>query len=104
MIRERESDYLSTIIDLAKVYQWIVHHSRPAWTNKGWRTAIQGDPGCPDLILVRMPRVIFAEIKTKYGKLSDDQNNWILRLVGCPGVETYIWRPDDWEEITRILR
>lgn len=59
--------------------------------------------GFPDLVLVRRPRVIFAELKSRRGKLTDDQRAWLLALGGC-SVERYIWRPADWRDVERILR
>jgi hypothetical protein len=99
----REDEFMSSVVDLAHVFRWMVHHGRPAWTEKGWRTPIQGEPGFPDLVLVRWPRVIFAELKSKQGKMSDAQAEWIAELKKCPAVEIYLWRPDDWEEIKNIL-
>jgi len=100
----REDEFMSSVVDLAHVFHWMVHHGRPAWSEKGWRTPIQGDSGFPDLVLVRWPRVIFAELKSKQGKVSDAQSGWIEALKGCPGIELYLWRPDDWLEIQHILQ
>ena len=100
----REQDFLNNVVDLAHLRGWKVHHSRPAWTGVGWRTALQGDPGCPDLLLVRKPRVILSELKSEKGKISDVQTSWVEELKGCPGIELYLWRPDDWNEIVKMLR
>ena len=29
---------------------------------------------------------------------------WLALLAGCPGVETYLWRPADLERIAEVLR
>jgi hypothetical protein len=66
-----------------------------------------GSPaGFPDLVLVRPPVIIIAELKSARGRLSSSQRAWLERFQQCsvPGrVETYIWRPGDWAEILRIL-
>ena len=82
-----------------------------AWT--GWslryhtHDSRRSHQGFPDLVLVRPPRVIFAELKgdTPYGKKgpSPDQQAWIDGLGRCPGVEVYLWRPADLDEILRVL-
>lgn len=98
-----EQGLLDSVIDLAQLRGWKVHHGRPAWSEKGWRTAIQGDAGFPDLFLARKPRVILAELKSDVGKLSAFQQSWMAELDACPGVESYVWRPAHWDEIQRIL-
>lgn len=52
----------------------------------------------------RRGRVIFAELKTRTGKLTPEQATWlsVLRQTGC--VEVYEWRPADWEAICAIFR
>ena len=106
MISPTEAEFMGQIIEMAQLRGWRVHHTRPAWTGKGWRTPIQGDPGFPDLVLVRKRgnvRVIFAELKSDKGRLAEDQGEWIRLLEGCKGVETYIWKPGMWEDILAIL-
>ena len=99
-----EEDFGKTVIELAQLYDWLVSHFRPGRTLQGWRTAIQGDKGFPDLVLVRSPRVIFAELKSERGRLTPEGKAWKELLEQCPGVEYYLWRPEDWEEIELVLR
>lgn len=93
-----ESELLSAVIELAQLSGWMVHHDRPARTDKGWRTAIQGNPGYPDLTLVRDGVVIFAELKSEGGRLTDGQKQWAEALNG----NMVVWRPSDWHQ-RRIL-
>ncbi|MCI0542945.1 MAG: hypothetical protein L0Z49_00695 [Actinobacteria bacterium] len=58
----------------AMVRGWRVCHFRPATTRDGWRTAVQGHPGFPDLVLARRGRVVFAELKAA---LSAEQLEWL---------------------------
>jgi len=111
VISPTETEFMVQIIELAHLRGWRAHHTRPAWTGKGWRTPIQGDPGFPDLVLARKlsifggnVRVIFAELKSDKGKVADEQREWIRLLEGCKGVETYIWRPRMWEDILATTR
>jgi hypothetical protein len=74
----------------------------------GWRTyhtfdSRRSDAGFPDLVLVRRPRVIFVELKSDRGRLTDDQRAWLEALGGCR-VERYVWRPADWPRIKGVLR
>jgi len=59
--------------------------------------------GFPDLVLVRRPRVIFAELKSDRGRCTPEQRAWLAELAEC-SVEVKLWRPSDWEEIDRCLR
>jgi len=104
VIPESEQGFLGAIIELAQLCGWRAHHGRPALSNKGWRTPIQGDAGFLDLVLVRRPRVIIAEIKSDRGRLTPDQQAWLKELEGCLGVESYVWRPRMFEDIVGILR
>lgn len=53
------------------------------------------DPGWPDLVLCKPPRLIFLELKTERGKLTEAQRGWLLRLKAC-NQECYLLRPTDW--------
>lgn len=98
-----EREFTSAVIELARLFGWRVAHFRPAQTARGWRTPVQGDGiGFPDLTLVR-ERLILAELKTKRGKLSEKQTEW-LDALRAAGVECHVWRPADWDEIERRLR
>jgi len=57
--------------------------------------------GFPDRVLVR-DRVIFAELKTEKGPISDAQRAWLTGLAAA-GAEVYLWRPSDLDELSRVL-
>ncbi len=108
-----EDDLMSFVIDLAHLHGWLVHHTRPAKTAKGWRTPIQGDAGFPDLVLARDGIAIFAELKSEKGRVSREQRTWHDALpwrVHVPianGQELHpvvqVWRPSDRADIEKIL-
>ena len=110
-LRMSEADLLAVVIELAQRLGWLVAHQRPAMTRRGWRTAIQGDAGFPDLILVRgatdrLPSSLLAvELKSDRGKTTAEQDEW-LRVLGICGARSMVWRPSDWAsgEIERWLR
>ena len=69
---------------------------------------MEGHKGFPDYVLVKAPRLIFAELKVhpetqKAGRPSEDQVAWLAEFSQIPGAEVYVWRPDDRSEILRIL-
>lgn len=99
-----EAQFTAQVIEMAQLHGYRAAHFRPARTEAGWRTAVQGDgKGFPDLVLVGRGRVIVAELKSEKGRPSIEQLDW-LAAFGAAGVERYIWRPDDFDDILRILK
>lgn len=105
-----EAAFLKQVVELARLRGWMVYHQRPALTRKGWRTALQGDAGFPDLVLVRAMRslwgrrsVIFAELKSETGVMTEAQRTWGAALAKA-GICFRCWRPSDWPEIEETLK
>ena len=94
-----EADLQHSVIDYAKLRGWMVCHYRPAKTAKGWRTPLEGDAGCPDLILARGGVVLLAELKSETGTFRPGQREW-LEAAGEHG---RLWRPRDWKDIEETL-
>jgi hypothetical protein len=90
-----ERDLQALIVTLAKLHGWRTYH-----THDSRRSA----PGFPDLVLVRPPRLVFAELKTQRGRISPAQREWFEDLRRCQGVEVYLWKPSDRNHIARVLR
>lgn len=57
--------------------------------------------GFPDLVIVG-EHVIFAELKSKRGKVTDAQAGWISDLRNA-GAQVYLWYPHDWPAIHELL-
>lgn len=103
-IRISEADLLDQVIEVAHLNHWLVAHFRPARTEKGWRTAVSADgKGFPDLVLSRGKDLLFVELKSNEGKLSQEQQEWLKALNQNLTVECHIWRPDDWDKIVDRL-
>jgi len=84
----------------SQVLRWA---ERDGWLHYFTWTSLHSPSGFPDLVLAREPRVIIAELKTEVGKLTPRQERWGGVLVQCPGVEYYVWRPHDEDEVRRVL-
>lgn len=98
-----EADWQRQVIELARLFKWRVAHFRPAKTNHGWVTPVQGDgKGFPDLVLVR-ERVVWAELKATKGRTTPEQEAWLEALARA-GCEWYCWRPSDFDQVATILR
>lgn len=94
-----EDELLSVVIGTARTGGWLVHHTR-----NSRRGVTQGDVGLPDVIAVRSPRLVVAELKKKDGRVTRAQQEWLDRFAQS-GAEAYVWRPADWADgtIERIL-
>ncbi len=103
-----ESEFTKLVIGFAECQGWTVYHQRPARTAQGWRTALQGRKGFPDLVMLRHGRLIVAELKSAKGTLSADQVWWRNEFRKCqvpwPNEPHYVWRPVDWPSIVEVLK
>jgi hypothetical protein len=120
----RESEFQGRIVGVAEAFGWQVWHV-PApmrWDpkKKAWVPAKEG-AGLPDLILLHddPPRLVFMELKTKGGKLSDRQREFLQAAnevaktsaffdgevsSGVPTIGVFAAWPEDEERIERMLR
>jgi len=92
-----EAQFQRQVIQLAHLLGWRSYH-----THDSRRSAA----GFPDLVLCRerggVPRLIFAELKVRKNRLSDEQQAWLTALVNT-GAEAYEWRPEDFDDIRDLL-
>lgn len=91
---ETEAQFQNAIVELARYNGWEVYHTHDSR---------RSDPGYPDLSLCKPPRFIVAEVKTAKGRVRVEQKRWLVKLALCPGIETYLWRPQDWPAIVAAL-
>lgn len=103
-----ERDFQAQLVEWARSFGWRVHGERAAQFRDGrWGTHIQGDVGWVDLVLVRGPRLIFAELKVGKNKPTPQQYAWHQALfdarAGSPHIEVHVWRPEQWSEILVTL-
>jgi len=91
-----EADLREQVRDLCKLFRWKMYFT--------WRS-FHSPAGFPDLVLANpeQKRVIFAELKSEKGQLTEKQKEWLDALAAC-GQEVYLWKPGDIEGIARLLR
>lgn len=88
-----EKEWQAQVVEVARTMGWKHYHPYLSiYSPKGW----------PDLALVR-ERFILAELKTQTGKVSSSQQEW-LDALSAAGVEVYVWRPSDLDEVVSVLR
>lgn len=93
-----------TILEAAKLAGWRRHGERPAMSKKGYRTPIKGEPGWPDLILVKNGWMIAAELKRHPNAPDAEQIEWLRVLSHVPGVlALLVWVPEDMDAFNAAL-
>lgn len=100
----------------AKVVQYATEHG---WDDpKPYHTydSASSEPGFPDLVMTRIRdgliRLEVVELKIEGKKPTKDQEKWLARFrsvrdaaraAGYDGIGVWVWWPDDWQTIERIL-
>lgn len=107
-LRQSEADFQLAVIQYAQMAGgYRVYHTH---NSKG------SEPGFPDLICVRAEfnshgivvddsaEAVIAELKVGRNKPTLDQQWWLAVLDSlATNVRAYLWTPDDWPEINRVL-
>jgi hypothetical protein len=95
-----EDDLLVAVLLLMKMYGWRSFHSRPARTDRGWRTPVSGDgKGFVDIFAVKGERALAVELKSDAGTLRPEQRLWLAALEAA-GIETHVWKPQQFSDGT----
>ena len=87
-----EKQFQSHIVQYAKRRGWLVYHTYDSR---------RSEPGFPDLVLVR-ERVLFRELKTDKGRLTQHQIAWGKHLRDA-GSDYDVWRPSMMKDICKEL-
>ena len=82
-----EAELLICVREAAGVYGIRCYHTHDSR---------RSEPGFPDVVLVGAG-VLFRELKTRNGKLSLEQRQW-LRALQAAGQDAEVWRPGDWPD------
>src|SRR5690554_868515 len=90
-----ETELLNAVVDLCQLLRLLVHHDRPARTEHGWRTPIQGTKGFPDVVIAGAGGLLFAELKSETGRLDPGQQRW-RDVLQQAGLAWRLWRPQQW--------
>jgi len=89
-----EAQLLASVLKLAHLFRWEPYHTHDSRRSY---------PGFPDLVLAKPGRpVIYAELKDGDGVVTEDQEKWLALLRATPS-QVFVWRPDDLQDIARIL-
>jgi hypothetical protein len=101
-----EAELQRYVLEAAVLAGWLAYHTHDSRRSQ---------PGFPDLVLVRRPRMIYAELKSDRGRLRAEQNIWLAELravaaevnsLGRRLMQVVVWTPEQWSDgsIVRELR
>lgn len=93
-----EDELLQAITEAATYLGWRWFHIR-----RSDLAIAQGHSGFPDLCLARDGRVIFLELKTMVGILSESQRAWLEAIGGTADVDSMIVTPDRLDQALTML-
>ena len=89
-----ERELSKQIVAAARDNNWLCYHTFLSKWSK---------PGFPDLCMVRDGKLLFWELKSDVGKVSEAQTEWLAELAAVPGVDARVVRPSDLEEVYLLL-
>jgi hypothetical protein len=89
-----EKHWQDDVLEIAQLFGWRCYHTYDSR---------RSNPGFPDLVLVRPPVLIAAELKTERGRVSPIQQAWLNELAQCHQIRTYLWRPADRDQVLAAL-
>lgn len=108
-----EQQWQAQVVGLATFYGWRIYHTHDSRRSPA---------GFPDLVMVRGPELIFAELKGPRTRVTKEQEDWLAELsvvadgvaaakgpavsLGgepVPAVDVYLWRAPDLEPVHERL-
>ncbi len=93
--RITEKQFLAQVVELAQLCRWRCYHP---WLS------VRSAQGFPDLVMVRLYRILFVELKSERGTVTAAQREWLDDLALTGKVEVMTWKPSDWETLVEVLR
>lgn len=104
----KEREFTRKVLDHAREHGWLAAHFgntvRIVRRKDGYHTIPDLDAqGFPDCVFLRQGRLVFAELKSATGRVTESQYRWLDALHGVFGVDVYIWRPADWDAVVEVL-
>lgn len=104
MSRPTEAQCQDTIIEAAMALGFLVHHCRASRTQSGrWATAVQGNVGFPDLVIVGFGKVIAIELKRHPRKPSAEQIHWLAALSAAGVDARLVYVPEGMDGLIQEL-
>lgn len=82
----KEDEVLKRVRSVARVHGWLCYHTYDAR---------RSEPGFPDVVATNGRRLLFAELKSRTGKVTIEQARWLELLERATAIDVRLWRPGD---------
>ena len=89
-----EKQFQGQVEEFLKLFRWKYYHT---WNSEN------SEEGFPDVIGLRPPRLLVAELKKEGEEPTPAQWDW-LDWFSLVGTEVYVWHASDIDEVMKILR
>ncbi len=89
-----EMPFMEQVIEFLRLCGWLCYHTKDSRKSA---------PGFPDIIALKGKRQLVIETKRAGEEPSEEQERWLRAYVDV-GAEVYVWTPDDWPEIERVVK
>ena len=90
----KEKSFQEIVLRVARANSWLCYHTYDSR---------RSEPGFPDLCMVHpLHGLVFVELKTTKGTITDPQWNWLTKLYAHSLVG--VWRPAMMSELCKFLR
>jgi Holliday junction resolvase len=90
-----EKRFQSQVVELLKAAGWRCYHPFDSR---------RSTPGFPDITAVRGDRLLFLELKSLDGKVTNEQVEWLTALRRVKRVDAVVVRPSrDWRQLERLV-
>ena len=89
-----EKAWLQQVRTLARAQGWMTYHTLHS---RG------SEAGFVDLVCLKPPVLVCAELKTDVGRVTPQQQQWLNTLAQVTTVRAHVWRPSDWAEVVHVF-
>jgi hypothetical protein len=89
-----EKEFMAQVVTLARLCGWRTCHTFDSRRSTA---------GFPDLVMLRGPNLVFAELKVGTNTPTDEQTQWVADLAAVRTVSAGLWYPADWKVIEATL-
>jgi hypothetical protein len=86
MLYKNERHFQREFVKYVELFGWLVYFVPDSRMCRS---------GFPDIVLLRPGRLVIVELKMPGNNTSPEQKLWLKLFSMIPGVETYVWWPDD---------
>ena len=89
-----EIPFMQQVLEFLRLCGFLAYHTKDSRKSA---------PGFPDIIALKGDRQLVIETKRVGEEPDEDQERWLRAYVDV-GAKVYVFTPDDWPEIERVVK